>query len=246
MSDSFFGELKENPSQPRMSGMLQILCAAFLLAAVASASAEQVVSRAEALEIARTYAEFRWRGGEENARAGKDSAGILIRTPSAPNAENAGPGYWIIGQENQGVPYKWGGFDSLTSFSAGVRGGKAAGDLYTTEKRRLADSAVSAEAVGLDCSGFISRCWKLRKKYGTSTLPGLCVPLRSTSDLKPGDIMNAAGGHVVLFAGWLDAGKDRARFYEANPYSKVQACEFSVRDLAAGGFKPWRLRGIRE
>lgn len=212
----------------------------------AAAARAGTVTRAEVIEIARSYAEYRWHPGKENVRIGKDSAGILVKTPSASDGTGAQEGYWIVDRMNEGVPYKWGGFDSLTSFTAGVRAGKAAGDLYTPEKRRLGDAAVSSDAVGLDCSGFISRCWKLSKKYGTANLPGLCEALHTTDELRPGDIMNAAGGHVVLFARWLDPEKDHALFYEANPYSKVRASEFSVRELTAGGFKPWRLKGIRE
>lgn len=214
------------------------------LAPLAAAPAK--VSRGEAVEIARSFADYAWYGGKANVRAGKDSAGVDVRTPSAASRESAEAGYWSVGQENRGVPYKWGGFDSLTSFAAGVRAGKAAGDLYSADKRRLGDAAVSTEAVGVDCSGFVSRCWKLPKKYGTANLPALCTPLSSTDELKPGDIMNAVGGHVMLFARWLDGPRDRALFYEANPFSKVQAGEFSVRQLAASGFRPWRLRGIRE
>ena len=55
-----------------------------------------------------------------------------------------------------------------------MRAGKAAGDLYNPGKRIKGDAAVSEEAVGLDCSGFVSRCWKLPKKYGTGMLPNLC------------------------------------------------------------------------
>jgi hypothetical protein len=35
-----------------------------------------------------------------------------------------------------GLPYKWGGFDTIASFEEGLRAGKAAGDLYNAEKRR--------------------------------------------------------------------------------------------------------------
>ena len=55
---------------------------------------------------------------------------------------------WVPDAENIGVAYKWGGNDSPKSFSAGIRAGKAAGDVYTSEKRRRGDKAVSGEAVG--------------------------------------------------------------------------------------------------
>jgi hypothetical protein len=94
---------------------------------------------------------------------------------------------------------------------------------------------VSAHAVGLDCSGFISRCWRLPKKYATSTLPKVCVKLRSTAELLPGDILNQPGGHVVLFVKWLDEKTGRASFYEAEPFSKVRSSERNVPELLAAG-----------
>jgi len=203
------------------------------------------ITRAEVIGVARSYAELCWEAGEANVRQGKDPAGVEVFTPSA-GAGEAQAGYWLVGKTNTGMPYKWGGFDSPVSFAAGLRAGKAAGDLYNSGKRQKADAAVSAYAVGVDCSGFISRCWKLGKKYGTSTLPSLCVALRSTAELKAGDIMNYDGGHVLLFGAWLDEAKDRARFYEAEPYSKVIASEHSVRELAADGFLPWRYRQIKD
>ncbi len=204
------------------------------------------ITRAEVLEIARSFAELRWEGTAANARRGRDARGVLICTPSADDGAAGPPGHWVAGQANVGMPYKWGGFDSLASFAKGVKAGLAAGDLYNAEKRRLADAAVSSEAVGVDCSGFISRCWKLPKKHGTSNLPELCVRLRSPTELKPGDIMNYAGGHVLLFAGWVGGAKDLARFYEAEPYSKVRAGEYSASQLAANDFLPWRYRRIRD
>ncbi len=114
------------------------------------------------------------------------------------------------------------------------------------EKRRLGGKAVSAAAVGLDCSGFISRCWGLKEKQSTSSLAGLCVKLRSLAELRPGDVLNFAGGHVVLFVKWLDASQTRFRCYEAAPYSRVRASERNAPEMLAQGFKPLRFRQIRE
>ncbi|QKW53052.1 FG-GAP repeat domain-containing protein [Streptomyces buecherae] len=71
-----------------------------------------------------------------------------------------------------------------------------------------------------DCSGFVSMAWKLGK-------PGLATPnfvpsgaARSISkaELRPGDALNndRAGndGHIVLFEGWADAGKNSYWGYE--------------------------------
>lgn len=209
-------------------------------------SASGDVTRAEAVAVAQSYTAFPWEGRAANVRNGPDSAGIDVVTPSVAAGGEPRPGYWVVGQTNTGIPYKWGGFDTAASFTAGLRAGKAAGDLYNRGKRVKGDRAVSSEAVGIDCSGFISRCWKLPKKYGTSTLREVCTPLSSPAELKAGDVMNYVGGHVVLFHRWLDAEKDRAEFYEAEPYSKVLASERSTREMFADGFKPLRYRKIKD
>jgi hypothetical protein len=203
------------------------------------------LTRDEVLAIAKSYAEHRWTASPRNVLHGFDAEKVAVETPDQGTGRND-PNLWTVDTDNVGIPYQWGGFDSVASFDAGVSSGKAAGDLYTPEKRRLADRAVSAHAVGVDCSGFISRCWKLPQKYGTATLASISKELSSPSALQPGDIMNAAGGHVILFAKWLDDAKTRALFYEAQPYSKVMANEYAIAELTAEGFRPLRYRQIRD
>lgn len=227
-----------------VSFTIALLC---LLTAPAAIQAEPV-SRNEALRIADAFARHSWKATARNVLHGLDPARIEVHTPdrSAASTVADDTGLWKVGAGNVGMPYKWGGFDSLESFARGIRAGKAAGDLYSAEKRRKGGAAVSAQAVGIDCSGFVSRCWKLSQKYATSTLPGICTPLRSVAELKPADIMNQPGGHVLLFARWLDDSKTRALFYEAEPFSKVVASEQDVPALAASGYRPLRFRGIRD
>lgn len=150
----------------------------------------------------------------------------------------------MAGGNNTGVAYKWGGFDTLEKFESGVRAGKAAGDVYSPEKRRQGGAAVSGDAVGIDCSGFISRCWKLPRKHSTSMLFGISQRLESPSALQPADVMNTAEGHVLLFVRWLDAGKTRALFYESHPFSKTRASDRMIADLVASGYTPLRYRRI--
>jgi hypothetical protein len=198
-------------------------------------------TRTEVLSIAAAFAEHRWHPTAQNVRHGKDSDGILVNTP---DASSGNPDLWKAGQPSVGVPYKWGGFDTLESFNRGVRAGKAAGDLYSAEKRRLGGKAVSGSCVGLDCSGFISRCWRLTEKQSTSSLVGLCTKLRSVADLKSGDILNTPGGHVVLFVKWLDDTQTRFLCYEAEPFSRVRASERDAREMVAIGYVPLRYKKI--
>ena len=160
-------------------------CLVLLLgAAAAHRASAQSVTRAEALKIAESYIEHRWQASAKNVKHGKDSAGVEVHSPDRDGGQCQPPNEcWIPNAENIGVAYKWGGNDSPASFSAGVAAGKIAGDVYTDEKRRRGGNAVSSDAVGIDCSGFICRCWKLTTRYSTESLPSNCQKLSSPSEL---------------------------------------------------------------
>ncbi len=202
------------------------------------------LTRAEAIKIAEAYCNYRWDATDKNVLQGRDGDGVEVHTPNVAPGTAPDPKLWVSGATNTGMPYKWGGFDSIESFAAGIKAGKAGGDMYTQEKRRLGGAAVSSHAVGIDCSGFISRCWKLASKQSTETLPDLCKTLPSPDDLKPGDIMDAAGGHVILFAKWLDDAKTSAMFYESSPFSKVIANTRYPDELVLEGYRPLRYKKI--
>lgn len=231
-------------SFPRIGSFLGILVIAGGFAGKAWA---QSVTREEAVRIAESYINHGWEATAANVRHGKDAQGVEIHTPDREgNRGDPAEACWRTGVENVGVAYKWGGFDTPESFARGVRAGKAAGDVYTAEKRRLGGAAVSGDAVGIDCSGFISRCWKLREKHSTSMLFEISRKLPSVSELRPGDIMNVGEGHVLLFVKWCDEGRTRAVFYEAAPFSKTLASERDVAEMAAAGYQPLRYRGFRD
>jgi hypothetical protein len=212
----------------------------------AELSSAQTVTRSESLKIAESFLQHRWQASAKNVRHGKDAKGIEIHTPDRGSGRGSPPSEcWVPDAENIGVAYKWGGNDSPRTFSAGIRAGKAGGDVYTLEKRRLGDKAVSGDAVGIDCSGFINHCWKLATRHSTNSFASICQKLPSPAALEPADIMNTANGHVLLFVKWLDAEKRRAVFYEAAPFSKTLASERDVNELAAAGYTPLRYRHIR-
>ena len=72
------------------------------------------------------------------------------------------PDWVTVGAHTQ-VPYAWGGFSSVDGVSAGLAACKLAGDRNTT-------NGAASCAVGVDCSGFVSRAWNTTSKYGTATL----------------------------------------------------------------------------
>ncbi|MBB5121702.1 FG-GAP-like repeat-containing protein [Streptomyces eurocidicus] len=61
-----------------------------------------------------------------------------------------------------------------------------------------------------DCSGYVSMAWMLKQSRNTWSLRDVTTRI-STSDLKPGDILNNTQSHVIIFAGWID--KSARTFY---------------------------------
>ncbi len=141
-----------------------------------------MVDRNEALAIADTYYRLEWTCQPINKSNGLVVAagGKEIRTPD-----------WVVVGSNKQMPYKWGGFSTINDFISGVANGKYAGDNNCT-------GYGSSAVVGVDCSGFVSRCWKLSSHYSTSMMPNIITPYQNWSELKPGDAIHKVG-HVRLF-----------------------------------------------
>ncbi|HEX9963276.1 MAG TPA: hypothetical protein VGB00_20255 [Pyrinomonadaceae bacterium] len=93
------------------------------------------------------------------------------------------------------VPYDWGGWDTIADFQRFMLQGRQAGDIVRTGQK-----TVESCSRGVDCSGFVTRCWGIEsQKYGTATLPQISVEI-PLSQIKPGDILNKVSDHVVIFA----------------------------------------------
>jgi hypothetical protein len=158
-------------------------------------------SRQTAVRLGESYALYQYNCKSNNLAPtdvqGPD--GDMVRTPS-----------WLIVGENAKIPYMWGGFSTLAQFTSGLQNGRYAGDINT--------AGVSNYAVGVDCSGFVSRCWQLSYHSSTSDMPSITTQYSTWSDLKPGDAI-LKQGHVRLFV-------DKA------PNGAMRVVESSARDWA--------------
>ena len=143
---------------------------------------QALVNRATALHIGETYAMHQYSITSANlaATAVTGSDGDVVQTPS-----------WLLTGVNSRVPYMWGGFSTLAQFDNGLKAGRYAGDINT--------AGVSSLAVGVDCSGFVSRCWQLTSHYATSMMPGISRQYSNWDSLRPGDAILYSGHHVRLF-----------------------------------------------
>lgn len=211
-------------------------------------SAPSQLTPIESMAIAQELATHPWRPFAGNILHGKDTSGILVNTPDVTH-EPGQPrkGWWVPGIVNEGIPYKWGGFEDSAAFDVAVAAGFAAGDVSSPEKRRADNSAVSKYAAGLDCSGFVSRCLKLPTVHDTRQLPLVCDVLPSGYDLRPGDILNISGRHVILCAGWSKPDKTWTYYYETGggpQYWKPSLKEAPLASLLDLGYQPLRYRGM--
>lgn len=211
-------------------------------------SAPSQVTPDEAMAIAQRYASHSWRPFARNILHGKDKAGILVNTPDVGHEpEHERRGWWVPGEANHGVPYKWGGFDDPASFDAAISNGSTGGDVSSPEKRRADNAGVSQQSAGVDCSGFVSRCLKLPRVHDTAQLPAVCTELPSAQDLQPGDLLNIPRRHVILCAGWFDPQHTWIYYYEtggAPDYWKPGLKQAPLDALLALGYKPLRYKGM--
>lgn len=211
------------------------------------ANAPSQITPTEALAIAEKYSTHPWRPFARNILHGEDRAGVVVNTPDASlNDPPDRPGWWLPGEVNRGIPYKWGGFDEPAAFDRAIAEGAAGGDVSSPAKRRADNAAVSAEAAGVDCSGFVSRCLKLPTVHDTSQLPSVCYPLEA-ANLRPGDLLNIPQKHVVLCAGWARPDKSWIYYYETGgspDYWKPGLKEAPLAAMLALGYQPLRYRGM--
>jgi hypothetical protein len=155
--------------------------------------------RMEILERAREYARTLTTLGNQNLSGGSCDPRTRHQLPS--RLSNAVGGSVFIG-----MPYAWGGWDSLNQYHARIQEGDLAGDVCTRSRYSrqhgsdCPNDCVVADAVaGIDCSGLVTRVWGIEhEKQSTRSLAGISAQLASVRDLQPGDIMLRAGSHVYL------------------------------------------------
>lgn len=204
------------------------------------------VTRTQAVASAYAYTQVCWTPTAANVLHGTDRDGMLVHTPDfGLFRHNHINGWWKPGEMQYGMPYQWGGFDTPSTFLSKIHSGWAAGDIATANKRAQGDAAVSRRAAGVDCSGFVSRCWRLSRPYSTAQLPEISYPI-AWSDLKPGDIL-LTQGHVLLFSHWAVPGS-QILAYEAGPFPrwKVSANRMSTSHLIGQQYQPRRYNHIVE
>ncbi len=205
--------------------------AALDIGAQPSISVADILTRAQSME---THA---WTLGEANY----ENQGIESRCePQAYQWRRPVELNGLLGERIIGLPYRWGGYlTRLSSFDSGLSNGRLAGDTCTC--RSGENYCVVPEAIGLDCSGFVSFSWKLSGYYTTSSLSKVSDQIR-WSQLRPGDIVNRAGRHVRLVVGVNGKGAGQQVQVLESAVSCGGVCRrtYTANDLQSRGYVPLR------
>lgn len=145
-----------------------------------------------------------------------------------------------VNQEVRGVPYCWGCHGSLANFRQRVEAGTLAGNVCTRNAPR-------PDVAGVDCSAFVSAAWGLSVHYTTAAIPAIARTLDNPWDLKPGDALNKAGSHVMLFLRFTPDRK--AEVMEASTggcNGRVCRNVYPLAALLERGYTPVRFRALAE
>lgn len=145
-----------------------------------------------------------------------------------------------VNQEVRGVPYCWGCHGSLANFRQRIESGTLAGNVCTRNEPR-------SDVAGVDCSAFVSATWGLSVHYTTAAIPAIAKPVENPWDLKPGDALNKAGSHVMLFLRFTPDRK--AEVMEASTggcNGRVCRNVYPLASLLARGYAPVRFRAFAD
>jgi len=156
-----------------------------------------------------------------------------------------------------GIPYDWGGSDSLnscsynapwTSFLDAINNNAYAGNVNTE-----AGYGYIPGTAGIDCSGFVQASFNIAgSKLSTSTLLNNYFTKINLSDIKHMDILDKPGDHVVIFDKWGSLnGVSGAFTYESTPdqtYGGIQGTKqyFMTMNELNSGYIPGRYVNIIE
>lgn len=163
----------------------------------------------------------------------------------------------VVSGTMTGIPYDWGGLDSLdtssdgapwTSFVNAINSGAFAGNVNTS-----APYGYIKGTAGIDCSGFVQATFNIKDyKQSTSTLLNSYFTKINLSDLKHMDILDKPGDHVVIFDKWgTQNGVQGAFTYESTPdqtYGGIQGTKryFITMNEINSGYIPARYVNIIE
>lgn len=157
----------------------------FLMAWCTSTVMDAQITSAEVFSNAKAYLNYEWTATAENIWNQASCGGKSVNTPD-----------WVTAGDHTAMAYCWGGNSTLSQFTAYLPEGKSAGDNNTS----VGYGAEPECSIGVDCSGFVSRCYGLSTHYSTTVLNvnALFGHYSGYEELHDGDFINNPGSHTRL------------------------------------------------
>lgn len=198
----------------------RIVCSILMLSSILftnqiKASAAGAITRSQAENRALNMINLTWTyDRSENSNVNSNYTSYVTQPSQLNNTDRA---------QEKGIPYNWGGQDSLDShslnapwdnFLEAINRGAFAGNVDITDGY----SYIPGTA-GIDCSGFVQAVFNIDDyKISTSTMFDKYFKRIDLNSIKHMDILDRPGDHVVIFDRWgtLD-GISGAFTYESTP-----------------------------
>jgi hypothetical protein len=205
------------------------------------------VSRQTILTRARAALEYEWTLNSANyshenvVNKCDPEASLVWQRPDRLNG--------LVDKKVKAVPYRWGGYaKSLPAFESQITRGDLAGDECTCRKEPY---CIQPNAVGMDCSGFVSFALVLNNYFTTRSLgDGRVTSPVTWAQLAPGDIVNRSGRHVRLVESIADGPQGRViTTIESAVESRCGGIcrnSYSEADLASEGYVPLRRLNLTD
>ena len=150
-----------------------------------------MITRQQIIQNAKSYLNVNWTLSKSNYHGGQSDSW---------NYCAANKGSWRlprtltgrVGQTIAGVPYAWGGYQSVADFQRLIKSGGWAGNICVNK--------VLSNVAGVDCAGFVSQALQAGAYYlaHITGLGRISTPI-NWSQLGPGDLLLKSGSHVALF-----------------------------------------------
>jgi hypothetical protein len=107
------------------------------------------------------------------------------------------------------------------------------------------NNAPRNDAVGVDCSAFVSAAWGLATHFTTAAIPAIANRIANPSDLRPGDALDKPGSHVMLFLRFT-ADRKAEVMESSTGGCNGRVCRniYPLASLLARGYEPVRFRAL--
>lgn len=219
----------------------------FWTSTITNAQDQVPITRSQAEQRALNMINLKW--NYSAAKNGTTNSDIIMQPQQF---------HGVTSGQFKGIPYNWGGFDSLDSksddapwvnFLDAINKGAYAGNVNTDYRYGYIPGTA-----GIDCSGFIQASFNIKSDYKLSTFSMFDKYFKkiSVGELRHMDILNKSDWHVAIFDRWGTLnGVNGAFTYESTPefdYGGIEGTKryFMTLDELHSGYVPGRYVNLIE